>query len=745
MSLTTPSSSSTSEITTLPNSTTTMELQTSTTTTTATNPLPSMDPSKPNCCPLSFATKRSTSEPTPNPPITTPSTTTNNTHEHTLQLLDLITKDLDHVKKASEDLDHYGTRVKTQIESVSTTLNSLKESVNCITEAPPEESIETDLLEELRELKKAVMKLKLQIPSKYKPHSGSESDANKNQRANDLSSAQERLLRARKVFDKMPDLCKNKTFENSLEFKDFKALYDGLDIQKKVCLLCFSVFPENQIIKKRFMLYWWIGEGFVSPIPESNREAEDLANEVFNELMLKGFIEPISEKRGLGVSRCKMHPLVRAAVVILADKAKLFDFDPKGNPTGNFSSSLWACLLKAEKLKDSEELEKVHILFNVDETILEFEKPEMFAKMKSINVFCLGRWQTSPKHHIEVEDTKFLEGLKNMRHLRFLSLQGISRIIELPDCISSLVNLTILDLRACHNLEEIPNEIGQLKSLTHLDMSECYLLDNMPKELSSLSELQVLKGFVVGDSKGKNSCTLQHLAKLPKLRKLSIYTGRKDFPNEAELRDLNKFNRLRKLTIAWGGGSQGKSDNNAKPGKKARKSTVAKTTAEHQNPENGGNDIEHDNAGDATESQAPTATTKPNLLEKIPKMRKGRDALDYAPPELPTDLEKLDLNSFPKTYAPDWLKASKLSNIKKLYIRGGTLGDLGQFQLEKHEWEVEILRLKYLNELEMDWTELQELFPNLSYLEKEKCPKLTLFPCDGHGVWMRNPKKWKQL
>ncbi|KAI7999971.1 hypothetical protein LOK49_LG09G01763 [Camellia lanceoleosa] len=113
--------------------------------------------------------------------------------------------------------------------------------------------------------------------------------------------------------------------------------------------------------------------------------------------------------------------------------------------------------------------------------------------------------------------------------------------------------------------------------------------------------------------------------------------------------------------------------------------------------------------------------------------------------KLPTHLGKLDLKSFPKTNAPDWLKASKLSNIKKLYIRGGTLGDLGQFQLEKYEWEVEILRLKYSNKLEMDWSELQELFLNLSYLEKEKCLKLMLFPCDGHGVWMRNPKKWKQL
>lgn len=37
--------------------------------------------------------------------------------------------------------------------------------------------------------------------------------------------------------------------------RSFKNLYDGLSIELKLCLLCFAVFPENAIIKKRVMVY----------------------------------------------------------------------------------------------------------------------------------------------------------------------------------------------------------------------------------------------------------------------------------------------------------------------------------------------------------------------------------------------------------------------------------------------------------------------------------------------------------
>ena len=168
-----------------------------------------------------------------------------------------------------------------------------------------------------------------------------------------------------------------------------------------------------------------------------------------------------------------------------------------------------------------------------------------------IKILQLGRWQIRSDHHIEVADTKFLESLGVLKNLRYLSLQGISRITMLSDSLVHLTNLRILDLRACHNLETLPTGIGSLKHLTHLDVSECSLLDRVPKGLSSLSEPQVLKGFIISRGITSDSCRLKDLAGLKKLRKLSINIARGAKAND-DLMELKTFDTLSSLTITWG-------------------------------------------------------------------------------------------------------------------------------------------------------------------------------------------------
>ncbi|CAL5409724.1 unnamed protein product [Camellia sinensis] len=841
----------------------------------------------------------------------------------------LIGADLSSIKNASERINKYEEPIKRVFDR----FNKFEQK--------------RGTADEYRELKKVVKKLKQQISSKHK-----DDDSDAARKLWSIDSTNITGADADKLLEEMPNLYKNEAFEKSLDFKEFKERYDELDLELKLCLLSFSVFPEKVEIKKRVMLYWWIGEGFVPPVRRedtvantaaaantvpnalansvantasntvlntaankvpnalantvantapntlpntmanaaantvpnalantvantapntvanvaanmvpnalantvanaaantvpsavtstvSNTEAqetndkktpEQFANEFFKKLIEKGFIQPVYKKRSVGVDICKMHPFVRSMVVKLAKKAKFFNFDDKGNATEDYSGSLRACL-NGKGLKNFEELDKLHTLFNVNEAILDF-KPEWFSKMKNLNVLYLGRWQTSPTHHIEVEDTaalkiknaNVLDGLEDIRHLRFLSLQGISRVTELPESISKLSNLMILDIRACHNLEIIPNGMGLLKNLTHLDMSECYLLDQMPKGLSLLSKLQVLSGFVVGDSESKNSCTLEDLRKLPELRKLSIHTGHDAFPLDRDLRALNQFKKLTKLTIAWGRGSvEAKKDDSRKNDIGASEQAIATTkkpglpkaltrlptskqssgTLDRENIEvSKKKEIIAADQAAATSKKvrfgaSEQATTKKqglqNALTRLPNSKQSTGtpdrenievskkkeirAADQAAAtskkvgfaknmrrlsssktvelpnaELPPGLIKLDLQSFPGMVTPPWLRAFTLTNLKKLYIRGGKFSDLGQFkelddeELEKDKWKVEELRLKYLTDLEMDWRELQELFPDLTYLEKVNCPKLTFFPCDESGVWMNKTMGDKQL
>ena len=457
--------------------------------------------------------------------------------------------------------------------------------------------------------------------------------------------------------------------------------------------------PENEVVKRRLLIDWWVGDRLVD-----SPATEEVADEILMELMAKGFIEPVKQRPKLIADRFKMQPRVRCVVIMLAQDAGLFDYDFNGNPTANSSLCSRLVLLKAEgeQILSSScnfDPEKLQTLFNFNEPFPDWRLESLlkvnndnivdwFSKMKNVNVLYLGRWQSSGEHHIEVESIDFLKGLMNMKYLRLLSLQGISKINELPKSVCKLKNLRILDLKACHNLEELPDGIDLLKQLTRLDISECYLLDGIPKGLAHLSKLEVLKGFLVGNLKsGGRSCTLEDLIGLERLSNLSINTSSRDFPTEAELRILSKLEVLQKLGITW--------DTKRECGSVGT--------------------MNSDNRGQDSGAARPTR----EKLSRIPSLEKTRDP---ETPELLTKLEKLKLQCLPHRLSPHWLIPRKLKSLKKLYIRGGELEYL--VQMGNGEWTVESLHLKYLNKFNMDWKALHKSFPNLIFLEKFECGNL---------------------
>ena len=499
-----------------------------------------------------------------------------------------------------------------------------------------------------------------------------------------------------------------------------KKFYNDLDgPKKKSCLLCFSVFPEDAIIKKKVLIHWWVGERFIDSPNSDGKTAEETGNEYFKDFIKNRIIEPVHKKLRQNSENCKMHPSIRAAIIMLAEEKKFVSFDQKGNPTADFSSSKRVCLVKTEEGSSLHNLtyiyhhlprEEIVTLFNVNEPYLSF-RVDSFSKMKNLKVLQLGRWKASAKQLVEVEDTEFLKGLKKMKGLRYFSLRGISGITELPNSICKLSNLRILNLSGCDNLEKLPDGIGALKQLTHLDMSECYLISHMPKGLTCLSELRVLKGFVIGKQRSKGHyCKLADLAVLQHLKKLSIHVDRTCEEAEKELNSIPQFRKLQSLSVAWS------SIYNA---------TTSTTT----------------NVGLAKIQRIVSRENSLKTLTKIHRILSQQKSTPTTPVSTshPVDLHKLGLQNFHSSRMPDWLKLLNLKNLKKLYIRGGELSDLRlPGDQEEHSWAVECLRLKSLSKLKMDWPELQQqLFPKLKYAEEEDCPHLSSFSLDDNGdrIW----------
>uniref|UniRef100_A0A2N9FVK4 Disease resistance R13L4/SHOC-2-like LRR domain-containing protein n=1 Tax=Fagus sylvatica TaxID=28930 RepID=A0A2N9FVK4_FAGSY len=623
---------------------------------------------------------------------------------------ELLRRDFDLIEKSFKTLDKFEDYARGPIKILE---NSLDDISKVVREAPNDSSIVDEVKPKLIALRKDAMKLKMKFPLWLQKWPSTSSDFHRD------SSP----LNGSNTDSEVDDLLVSK-FRSSSFCRVFQDVFKDLDITLKLCCLSFAVLPANVVVKRRLLINLWVGEGSVDP------PADDIADEILTKLEAKGFIDPVKESHKL----FKMQPYLHHLVIKLAEEAQLLDYDSNGNPTIKSSLCNRACLVNAEEGTSEQELapnldnlEDLHTIFNVNEPFpdLRFECSakkvklnivEWFSKMKNLNVLYLGRWQspdqhhiegqssdkpdvvrlTSHKNHIEVESTEFLKGLKNMKCLRLLSLQGISRIDELPNSIGKLTNLRILDLKACHNLEALPDGIASLKKLLYLDISGCYLLDDMPKGLASLSELRVLKGFLTGNLDSKNSCTLEDLVGLKNLSKFSINTRSTDFPTKEELKALGKLEALRKLAIVWG---------------------VKKQENDVPTSEGAVNSV---NNGAANPTGAPSGVKSESINR--------RDGL-------PTKLEKLELQCLPHTGVPDWLIPGRLGSLKKLYIRGGKLNNLSS-----DGWKVEILRLKYLNEFNMNWNELQTSFPELRLLEKVNC-NITSCPCDEEfdefGVWRK--------
>ncbi|KAK7854028.1 hypothetical protein CFP56_033752 [Quercus suber] len=166
---------------------------------------------------------------------------------------------------------------------------------------------------------------------------------------------------------------------------------------------------------------------------------EKMVDKILEEFQEKGLIEPALQKRKPQVKSYKMHPFVRSAVAVLSK-----NMVPREDQLLNRIEKSPCPILEAD-------LERLVTIFNVSEpfpdlklaylvktkdlvnkrsqTALEMKEPravDWLLKMKDAR-------PRSTKSHIEVESIEFLERLANSKDLRFLSLQGVSRINKLQN------------------------------------------------------------------------------------------------------------------------------------------------------------------------------------------------------------------------------------------------------------------------------------------------------------------------
>ncbi|KAJ6287906.1 hypothetical protein OIU77_001141, partial [Salix suchowensis] len=166
-----------------------------------------------------------------------------------------------------------------------------------------------------------------------------------------------------------------------------------------------------------------------------------------------------------------------------------------------------------------------------------------------------GESSSTPKHKalslsgFDVE--KLTKSICDLKHLRYLDV-SCSRVITLPESITSLQNLQTLDLRNCFQLIQLPKGMKHMKSLVYLDIRGCNGLRFMPFGMGQLMCLRKLSLFIVGKEEGR------HIGELERLNNLTGKLKITDLVNVQKLTDARSANlklktTLVSLTLSWEG------------------------------------------------------------------------------------------------------------------------------------------------------------------------------------------------
>ncbi|XP_034680443.1 probable disease resistance protein At4g27220 [Vitis riparia] len=252
-------------------------------------------------------------------------------------------------------------------------------------------------------------------------------------------------------------------------FKILEFSYNRLnDETLRECLLYCTLFPEDHMIRRVFLIKCWIGEGMVGEIP--TRQAEfDRGHAILNKLENVCLLERCENGKCV-----KMHDLIRDMVINISKRNSRFMVRASRNLNDLSSEIQWL-----------EDLERVSLLNS------------QLSSLKSV--------PNCPKLStmILVSKSGPDEGLPNAFFVHMPSLKVLdlsySNISSLPDSISNLVNLRALFLFHCDKLNHVPS-LAKLKELRELDLSESGMTE-LPDGIEQLALLKCLafRGLSIKD------------------------------------------------------------------------------------------------------------------------------------------------------------------------------------------------------------------------------------------------------
>ncbi|XP_050905575.1 putative disease resistance protein RGA1 isoform X2 [Lathyrus oleraceus] len=259
--------------------------------------------------------------------------------------------------------------------------------------------------------------------------------------------------------------------------------YLNLPVKLRPCFALCALFPKDEIINKKFLIGLWMANGFISS--NAMLEAEDIGNEVWNELYWRSFFQDIEIDDIGEIEQFKMHDLVHDLAQSIAEEVSCYSTKP------NLSKRILHMSTYDEKSSMVVSSTQLHGIKSL-RTFLTREhngSPPQVLKCYSLRVLDFERME------------KLSSSIFRLKHLRYLNL-SLGNFKTLPESLCELWNLQILKLDYCSRLQRLPYGLVQLKALQHLSLKGCYSLLSLPPHIGMLVSLKTLTKYVVGKKKG---------------------------------------------------------------------------------------------------------------------------------------------------------------------------------------------------------------------------------------------------